>query len=68
MMIIIEAKALKVGMNLPEADGFLWEVKNVEHVGNKVVAMVASEFSSHRSHRDGVKLVFKASDLIYIAK
>lgn len=68
---IINAGQLSVGMQLPEADGFLFELIKIEKETEKTITVrLASDFSSIKTHwktNGGVPKTFKKSTKIYIA-
>lgn len=70
-MKVIKASELKVGMQLPEADGFLFDVVEVVKETPKTITVkLASDFSSFRSHwacNGGVLKTFRKETKIYCA-
>lgn len=70
-MKIITAGELKVGMMLPEADGFLFDVIKIEKETDKTITIrLASDFSSFKSHwtiNGGIPKTFRKSTKIYTA-
>lgn len=70
-MEIIKASELKVGMQLPEPDGFLFDVIKIEKETDKTITIrLASDYSSYKSHwttNGGLPKTFRKSTKIYIA-
>lgn len=68
---IVTAGEIKVGDKLPEADGFLFEVIEVNRKTEKTVEIfLASDHSSFRSHHKcngGVKQTYRSTTQLYIA-
>jgi len=71
-MKVITASELKQGMQLPEADGFLFDVMEVVKETSKTITVrLASDFSSFKSHwttNGGVLKTFRKSTKIYCAE
>ena len=71
-MKVITARELKQGMQLPEADGFLFDVMEVVKETSKTITVrLASDFSSFKSHwttNGGVLKTFRKSTKIYCAE
>ena len=69
MIITINASELKVGMEIPETDGFLFEVIKIEKETEKSITVrLASDFSSFKSHwkeNGGVAKTFRKSTKLY---
>lgn len=72
--MIIKAQDIKVGTQLAEADGFLWEVAEiVKETPKTITVRLCSDFSSFASHwtakKDGtpagVLKTFKKSTKLY---
>ncbi len=58
--MIIKAKDIKIGTQLAEADGFLWDVAEIVRETEKTITVrLCSDFSSFENHwtvkRDGTK-------------
>lgn len=68
-MKIIKAAELKAGMQVPEADGFLFDVIEVVKETEKTITVrLASDFSSIHTHwavNEGVKKTFRKSTSLY---
>lgn len=67
--IVKAAKDVQVGDQIPENDGFLFNVIDVEIGLNNVCITMASEFSSiarHHTKNGGVKQNFKKEELLYV--
>lgn len=69
MKIIINANELKVGMEIPEADGFLFEViEIVKQTEKSITVRLASDFSSIKIHskvNGGVLKTFRKTTKLY---
>lgn len=69
MLMTINASELKVGMEIPENDGFLFEVIKIEKETEKSITVrLASDFSSFKSHwksNGGVAKTFRKSTKLY---
>lgn len=72
MTTVIEARQLKVGDQVAEADGFLWDVAAVEWsvTGRRVTLTLCSDFSSFKSHwrGAGVKKTLRASTRVWAVR
>lgn len=70
-MKIIKAGEIKKGMQLPEADGFLFDVIEVVKETPKTITIrLASDYSSYRNHwscNGGVLKTFRKETKIYCA-
>lgn len=75
-MTIIKAEELKVGMQVPDVSGFLFDVTEiVKETPKTITVRLCSDFSSFSSHwtrkKDGSKggavKTFRKSTLLYIA-
>ena len=70
-MKIIKAGELKAGMQVPEADGFLFDVVEiVKETEKSITVRLASDFSSFKSHwaqNGGVVKTFRKTTRLYIA-
>jgi DNA-directed RNA polymerase alpha subunit len=69
MKMVINAGDLKLGMEIPEADGFLFEVVKIEKETEKSITVrLASDYSSFISHwkeNGGVAKTFRKSTKLY---
>lgn len=69
MTIIINASELKVGQQIPEADGFLFDViEIVKETEKSITVRLSSDFSSHKTHwkeNGGVLKTFRKSTKLY---
>lgn len=69
MIVTINAGELKVGMEIPEADGFLFEVIKIEKETEKSITVrLASDFSSHKTHwksNGGIAKTFRKTTKLY---
>jgi DNA-directed RNA polymerase alpha subunit len=69
MQIIINASELKVGMEIPEGDGFLFEViEIVKETEKSITVRLASDFSSIKTHwksNGGILKTFRKSTKLY---
>jgi DNA-directed RNA polymerase alpha subunit len=69
MTIVINASELKVGQQVPEADGFLFDIIEIVKETEKTITVrLASDFSSIKSHwsiNGGVLKTFRKSTKIY---
>jgi len=67
-MSIVKAKDLKVGYQLAEASGFLFDViEIVKETNNTITVRLASDFSSIKTHwasNGGVLKTFRKSTLL----
>lgn len=73
-MSIITAEQIKVGSQLAEADGFLWDVVEiVKETPKSVTVRICSDFSSFKDHwnikpdgtKGGVIKTFRKSSKLY---
>lgn len=71
-MQIIKASELKPGMQLPENDGFLFDVLEIVSETEKTIAVrIASDFSSFKSHwktNGGIIKNFRKTTCLYVIK
>jgi|GEM_PF-2037466 len=70
---IVTADAIQVGDQMPEADGFLFDVIKVEpsQSGKTIAITLASDFSSHHSHwavNGGVTQNYRAKTRLYVER
>lgn len=67
--LTIKAGELKVGTQLAEADGFLWEITEIIKFTPKTITVrLNSDFSSYRRHwknAQGVVKTFRKSSVLY---
>lgn len=73
-MSIITAEQIKVGSQLAEADGFLWEVTEiVKETPKSITVRICSDFSSFKEHwttkpdgsKGGLIKTFRKSSKLY---
>ena len=73
-MSIITAEQIKVGSQLAEADGFLWEVTEiVKETPKSITIRICSDFSSFKEHwttkpdgsKGGLIKTFRKSSKLY---
>ena len=73
-MSIITAEQIKVGSQLAEADGFLWEVTEiVKETPKTITVRICSDFSSFKEHwttkpdgsKGGLIKTFRKSSKLY---
>lgn len=73
-MSIITAEQIKVGSQLVEADGFLWEVTEiVKETPKSITVRICSDFSSFKEHwttkpdgsKGGLIKTFRKSSKLY---
>lgn len=69
MDYIIKAADLRIGSQIAEADGFLFDVIGIENETPKTITVrIASDFSSipaHRKRNGGIIKTFKKSTFLY---
>lgn len=72
MVKIINAGELQKGMQVPEADGFLFDViEVVKETSETITVRLASDFSSFKSHwttNGGVLKTFRKASKIYCSQ
>jgi hypothetical protein len=63
--MFIKAGDVKVGYQLAESDGFLFDVVAIEKETARTITLrLKSDFSSHKSHIDGVSKTFNKNTLL----
>jgi hypothetical protein len=62
----IKASEMKKGTMIFENDGFMWEVIDiVKQTPKTITVKIKSEFSSYKSHWDGIDKTFKKTSVLY---
>lgn len=65
-LTIVAASEIEIGDQLPERDGFMFDVQAVDKSQEGVVKLtLVSEFSSIPSHQSGIEVVYKTNEAVY---
>lgn len=65
-LTIVAAGDLKIGDQLPEEDGFLFDVTAVDKSEEGTVKVtLVSEFSSMPAHQRGVQIEYETNEAVY---
>lgn len=65
-LTIVAAGDLEIGDQLPEEDGFMFNVTDVDKSQEGLVKVtLVSEFSSMPSHQRGVEVEYKPDEAVY---